>query len=105
MPCYGGRSSARLEPQIVDLAVAGSNPVDHPIFSPLMLFFLPSAVAQNVDPTGLSEFFAGDPFLSVSAQEFSQLVLVADFCRFSLKPNLAIQDLLLKFCFIGCILL
>ena len=28
----GGRSSAWLEPQIVDLAVAGSNPVDHPIF-------------------------------------------------------------------------
>src|SRR5215472_14838226 len=27
---YGGRSSAWLEPQIVDLAVAGSNPVDHP---------------------------------------------------------------------------
>jgi hypothetical protein len=26
----GGHSSARLEPQIVDLAVAGSNPVDHP---------------------------------------------------------------------------
>ena len=31
--CSGGRSSAWLEPQIVDLAVAGSNPVDHPIFS------------------------------------------------------------------------
>ena len=31
-PGSGGRSSARLEPQIVDLAVAGSNPVDHPIF-------------------------------------------------------------------------
>lgn len=30
--CNGGRSSAWLEPQIVDLAVAGSNPVDHPIF-------------------------------------------------------------------------
>src|SRR5512138_1388355 len=29
----GGRSSAWLEPQIVDLAVAGSNPVDHPISS------------------------------------------------------------------------
>ena len=29
----GGRSSAWLEPQIVDLAVAGSNPVDHPILS------------------------------------------------------------------------
>ena len=29
----GGRSSARLEPQIVDLAVAGSNPVGHPKFS------------------------------------------------------------------------
>lgn len=28
----GGHSSARLEPQIVDLAVAGSNPVDHPIY-------------------------------------------------------------------------
>jgi hypothetical protein len=27
----GGHSSARLEPQIVDLAVAGSNPVGHPI--------------------------------------------------------------------------
>ena len=26
----GGRSSAWLEPQIVDLAVAGSNPVGHP---------------------------------------------------------------------------
>lgn len=29
----GGHSSARLEPQIVDLAVAGSNPVGHPIFN------------------------------------------------------------------------
>jgi hypothetical protein len=27
----GDRSSAWLEPQIVDLAVAGSNPVGHPI--------------------------------------------------------------------------
>lgn len=31
VPVNGGRSSAWLEPQIVDLAVAGSNPVDHPI--------------------------------------------------------------------------
>ena len=31
----GGRSSAWLEPQIVDLAVAGSNPVGHPISRPL----------------------------------------------------------------------
>src|SRR5438552_14038296 len=30
-PAIGGRSSAWLEPQIVDLDVAGSNPVDHPI--------------------------------------------------------------------------
>src|SRR5207249_1636504 len=30
-PTIGGRSSAWLEPQIVDLDVAGSNPVDHPI--------------------------------------------------------------------------
>lgn len=29
----GGRSSAWLEPQIVDLAVAGSNPVDHPTYA------------------------------------------------------------------------
>src|SRR5437879_5893789 len=33
----GGRSSAWLEPQIVDLAVAGSNPVDHPILNFLLL--------------------------------------------------------------------
>src|SRR6266404_4276412 len=32
-PSVGGRSSAWLEPQIVDLAVAGSNPVGHPIVS------------------------------------------------------------------------
>ena len=32
-PSVGGRSSAWLEPQIVDLAVAGSNPVGHPIAS------------------------------------------------------------------------
>src|SRR5205823_2156286 len=30
-PLVGGRSSAWLEPQIVDLVVAGSNPVGHPI--------------------------------------------------------------------------
>ncbi len=31
----GGRSSAWLEPQIVDLVVAGSNPVGHPISCPV----------------------------------------------------------------------
>src|SRR5438132_6790887 len=33
----GGRSSAWLEPQIVDLVVAGSNPVGHPIFYRVLL--------------------------------------------------------------------
>ncbi len=37
LPLAGGRSSARLEPQIVDLAVAGSNPVDHPTFAGLVI--------------------------------------------------------------------
>ena len=32
LPRVGGRSSAWLELQIVDLVVAGSNPVGHPIF-------------------------------------------------------------------------
>ncbi len=35
----GGRSSAWLEPQIVDLDVAGSNPVGHPSFSDLVSDF------------------------------------------------------------------
>ena len=40
----GGCSSAWLEPQIVDLVVAGSNPVSHPI---LGLQGLPTTVGPN----------------------------------------------------------
>ncbi len=29
-PCHGGRSSARLERQVVALEAGGSNPLDHP---------------------------------------------------------------------------
>src|SRR5262245_41878034 len=44
----GGYSSAWLEPQIVDLAVAGSNPVSHPTAS------LPILLSHRVRPLILS---------------------------------------------------
>src|SRR5262245_6917971 len=44
----GGYSSAWLEPQIVDLAVAGSNPVSHPTAS------LPILLSHRVRPLFLS---------------------------------------------------
>src|SRR5437660_4546744 len=44
----GGRSSAWLEPQIVDLVVAGSNPVGHPIFSDLVSGALPALPSYTV---------------------------------------------------------
>ena len=49
----GGRSSAWLEPQIVDLAVAGSNPVDHPILRTDRRLMIDRSSAELSARTGL----------------------------------------------------
>src|SRR5438445_5585526 len=43
----GGRSSAWLEPQIVDLVVAGSNPVGHPISCPVQSLTTPDPASHR----------------------------------------------------------
>src|SRR5207249_5682405 len=49
-PAIGGRSSAWLEPQIVDLDVAGSNPVDHPIPRKAFLLVTTNHHAVTIPP-------------------------------------------------------
>src|SRR5437667_5481925 len=46
-PLAGGRSSAWLEPQIVDLVVAGSNPVGHPMSCPVQSLTTPDPASHR----------------------------------------------------------